>query len=309
MTRGDSIIARDDPTMTRGDPTMTRDGGSEGGYPPGGLRGIPPSIAAKLSRYVKNNSIPNLLFHGEHLAGKRTIVQWFLYQCCTLHPKNILTIDCGLNGGIQQVRSLIKPFANTTVFKLNRNSVDLATNSDETNSTIVDLKFIVLTNADSLTSDAQAALRRCMEMYPNTRFIFNVTEMEQLITPIRSRLGKIHVTTNPTAISSYNGIGPFPPLDTDELISIISSSKMNESVFKFTNTAVANGNTFCTVLEAIDALISNNQLNIPDYNTKLILFESTRIVLKNEASCITILLMNLRGIDPIHPPTPPRRVY
>ena len=267
---------------------------------------IPREIIVKLSRYVADNSIPNLLFYGEHLAGKRTIVQWFLYQCCALHPKNILNIDCGLNGGIQQVRSLIKPFANTTVFKLDRDS------PTPPGSTIVDLKFIVLTNADSLTSDAQAALRRCMEMYPNTRFIFNVTEMEQLITPIRSRLGKIHVHTTRESILSYNGIkqfGEIPFIDIQELIRILSSSKMDDSVFTFANKLVADGNTFCTVLAAIDDLIGNGQLCITDFNTKLVLFESTRIVLKNESSCVAILLMNMRGIDPIHPPTPPRRVY
>jgi hypothetical protein len=58
----------------------------------------------------------------------------------------------------------------------------------------VSFKTIVLFNADSLTIDAQSALRRCIELFSyNTRFFIVVENKEKLLNPILSRFCEIYV--------------------------------------------------------------------------------------------------------------------
>jgi hypothetical protein len=55
-------------------------------------------------------------------------------------------------------------------------------------------KTIVLLNADSLTTDAQSALRRCIELFSfNTRFFIIVENKDKLLNPILSRFCEIYV--------------------------------------------------------------------------------------------------------------------
>ena len=55
-------------------------------------------------------------------------------------------------------------------------------------------KSIVLLNADSLTNDAQSALRRCIELFSfNTRFFIVVENKHKLLNPILSRFCEIYV--------------------------------------------------------------------------------------------------------------------
>ena len=74
------------------------------------------------------------------------------------------------------VRSKIKPFCKKSMhpFKYNDH--------------IINYKFIILDEADSLTPDAQNALRRCIEMYSyNTRFCFLCNYISNIVSPIISR--------------------------------------------------------------------------------------------------------------------------
>ena len=49
-------------------------------------------------------------------------------------------------------------------------------------------------NADSLTNDAQSALRRCIELFSkNTRFFIIIEKKEKLLNPILSRFCIIHI--------------------------------------------------------------------------------------------------------------------
>jgi replication factor C subunit 2/4 len=54
----------------------------------------------------------------------------------------------------------------------------------------------VLLNADSLTLDAQSALRRSIEIYSNTRFFIVTANKSKIIRPILSRFCEIFCNTN-----------------------------------------------------------------------------------------------------------------
>ena len=55
-------------------------------------------------------------------------------------------------------------------------------------------KSIILFNADKLTTDAQSALRRCIERFSHTtRFFIVVEDKNKLLKPILSRFCNIYV--------------------------------------------------------------------------------------------------------------------
>jgi len=67
-----------------------------------------------------------------------------------------MSVNCSHGKGIKFIREDLKFFAKTNL----------------QSTTGVKFKTIVLYNADSLTNDAQSALRRCIELFSfNTRFL------------------------------------------------------------------------------------------------------------------------------------------
>ena len=140
------------------------------------------NIKEKLSGFIKQNKIPHILFHGPSGSGKRTLVYKFvadIYNNDTRLIHNYTMIeDCAHGKGIKFIREDLKFFAKTNV------------NMQGTGH----FKTIVLTNADKLTTDAQSALRRCIELFShNTRFFIIVENKYKLLKPILSRLCEIYI--------------------------------------------------------------------------------------------------------------------
>ena len=142
-------------------------------------RNMPDPIQQKLDHFLSTKKVPNIIFHGSSGSGKRTIVNRFLYKIYggnrPVMKMNVMTVECSHGKGIKFIREELKFFAKTNIYG-------------------VMFKSIVLLNADSLTIDAQSALRRCIELFSHTtRFFIVVENKERLLNPILSRFCEIHV--------------------------------------------------------------------------------------------------------------------
>ena len=146
------------------------------------MENIHKEIKSKLDAFYESKEIPNLIFHGSSSTGKMTIVNDFINKIYNnnkgLIKTNVMTVNCSHGKGIKFIREELKFFA-----KSNFNSND-------------DLLFktIVLLNADNLTTDAQSALRRCIEEFSHkTRFFMILQDKYRLLQPILSRFCEIYV--------------------------------------------------------------------------------------------------------------------
>ena len=128
-------------------------------------------VVKSMMGFVKAGNMPHLLLAGPPGCGKTTAT---LALARELYGEQVheclLEMNASDERGIDVVRGKIKDFART---------LSLAK---------VPFKLIFLDEADSLTADAQSALRRTMEMYvTNTRFILGANYSSKIIEPIQSR--------------------------------------------------------------------------------------------------------------------------
>jgi replication factor C small subunit len=130
-----------------------------------------PDITSRLIAYVKSGNLPHLLFAGPAGTGKTTsaiALARELYD--DVWRQNFHELNASDERGIMVVRTKIKEFARTQ--PIGEKS----------------FKIIFLDEADALTPEAQAALRRTMEKYSGTcRFILSCNYSSKIIEPIQSR--------------------------------------------------------------------------------------------------------------------------
>ncbi|HJK01489.1 MAG TPA: replication factor C small subunit [Methanocorpusculum sp.] len=128
-------------------------------------------IVKRLHSYVKSRELPHLLFTGSAGVGKTTCAVALAREMFgDTWDMNFRELNASDERGIDVVRNQIKQFARTS-------SIGEAT-----------FKILFLDEADALTPDAQAALRRTMENYAETcRFILSCNYSSKIIDPIQSR--------------------------------------------------------------------------------------------------------------------------
>ncbi|HPC55235.1 MAG TPA: replication factor C small subunit [Methanolinea sp.] len=128
-------------------------------------------IVERLSSYVRTGNLPHLLFTGSAGVGKTTaavaLAREFFKDSWHMNFRELNASD---ERGIDVVRNQIKQFARTSPLGG------------------AGFKILFLDEADALTPDAQAALRRTMESYASTcRFILSCNYSSRIIDPIQSR--------------------------------------------------------------------------------------------------------------------------
>ncbi len=128
-------------------------------------------IVSRLQAYVKTASLPHLLFAGPSGTGKTTSAIALARELFGEDWRaNFASTNASDARGIDVVRTTIK------------NQARMAPIGEG------GFKIIFLDEADHLTNDAQAALRRTMELYTRTaRFILSVNYSSRIIPPIQSR--------------------------------------------------------------------------------------------------------------------------
>jgi DNA polymerase III delta prime subunit len=127
-------------------------------------------IKNKISDYIEQGSIQNLLFHGVAGTGKTTLAKLITNNInCDL-----LYINASDERGIDTIRDKIIPFASSMGFG--------------------GVKIVILDEADYITPQAQATLRNTMESFSgNTRFILTCNYLERIISPLQSRCQTLEI--------------------------------------------------------------------------------------------------------------------
>ena len=128
-------------------------------------------IVERLTAYVRTRSMPHMLFAGPAGSGKTTCAIALARELYgDAWRDNLIELNASDERGIDVVRGKIKDFARAASIGG------------------TDFKIIFLDEADALTPDAQAALRRTMERNTQTcRFILSCNYSSKIIEPIQSR--------------------------------------------------------------------------------------------------------------------------
>jgi replication factor C small subunit len=128
-------------------------------------------IVERLKAYVKTKNVPHLMFAGPAGTGKTTSALAMSKELFgDTWRQNFNELNASDERGIGIVRGKIKDFARTAPIGKTA------------------FKIIFLDEADSLTTDAQSALRRTIEKYSHIcRFILSVNYSSKIIEPIQSR--------------------------------------------------------------------------------------------------------------------------
>lgn len=130
---------------------------------------------------LKTGELPHMLLYGPPGTGKTSIV--YAYARELFGPKNfrsrVIEINASDERGINVVRGKILDFTRT------------ALTAPDPNYPSPSYKLIILDEADTLTTEAQSALRKILEdNSSNTRFCFICNYLNRIISPIISRCNK-----------------------------------------------------------------------------------------------------------------------
>lgn len=127
----------------------------------------------QVASWVKQGTIPHLLFSGNAGIGKTTLAK-ILFNELDINDLDILEINASRTNSVDDVRDKIINFVQMIPFG--------------------PFKVVLLDEADYLSPNAQAALRGVMEEYHNTaRFILTCNYPHKIIPALHSRCQGFHI--------------------------------------------------------------------------------------------------------------------
>jgi replication factor C subunit 2/4 len=133
---------------------------------------------AALARAVETQNLPHLLLYGPPGTGKTSLILAAARDLFgpALFKDRVLELNASDERGINVIRTKVKKFAQTAVANVAGRPP---------------FKIIILDEADNMTTEAQAALRRTMEEFSRvTRFCLVCNYVSRIIDPIASRCAK-----------------------------------------------------------------------------------------------------------------------
>jgi replication factor C small subunit len=208
-------------------------------------------IIERLESYVKNGNLPHLLFTGSAGIGKTTaavaLARQFFGESWHMNFRELNASD---ERGIDVVRNQIKQFARTS-------PLGGAT-----------FKILFLDEADALTTDAQAALRRTMESYAQTcRFILSCNYSSKIIDPIQSRcaiyrfkaLGKAAIAEEIQKIAAIEGLTVYE--DAIAAIVYVAQGDMRKAINALQGAAIINPSITGQIVYAITATARPDEID------------------------------------------------
>lgn len=140
-------------------------------------------VTNALKSSINSNTMPHLLFYGPAGTGKTSTI---LSICQELYgpeyfSSRVLELNASDERGIDAIRNKVKKFA----------QISVGSKPVDYEYPLPSFKIIILDEADSMTKEAQAALRRTMEMYSKvTRFCLICNYISRIIEPLTSRCAK-----------------------------------------------------------------------------------------------------------------------
>lgn len=143
-----------------------------------------------LRRTLQSANLPHMLFYGPPGTGKTSTVLALAKQLYgpELIKSRVLELNASDERGISIVREKVKDFAR---MQLSNPPAGPAGEEYRKKYPCPPYKIIVLDEADSMTQDAQSALRRTMETYSKiTRFCLVCNYVTRIIDPLASRCSK-----------------------------------------------------------------------------------------------------------------------
>ncbi|KAF2281190.1 replication factor C subunit 2 [Westerdykella ornata] len=155
-----------------------------------------------LSRTLQSSNLPHMLFYGPPGTGKTSTILALAKQLYgpELMKSRVLELNASDERGISIVRAKVKDFARQQLSAAPSYNVMVEDKDAEGGVKQVKyrdkypcppFKIVVLDEADSMTQDAQSALRRTMETYSKmTRFCLVCNYVTRIIDPLASRCSK-----------------------------------------------------------------------------------------------------------------------
>ena len=127
----------------------------------------------QVAQWIKEKTIPHLLFSGAPGVGKTTLAKILIKQL-GIDDYDVLEINASRENSVDTIRDKISGFVETMPFG--------------------DFKIVLLDEADYISPNGQAALRGVMETYAQTaRFMLTCNYPNRVIPALHSRCHVLHI--------------------------------------------------------------------------------------------------------------------